>query len=219
MTAASGQLILDLPQRTAQGWSDFLVTGSNEEAVAWLDRWPEWPGPALCLHGPEGAGKSHLLHVWRARTKAVALEPEQLTVEAVPELAAMGAVALDNADRLVQQEPLFHLYNLLAEHGGFLLLAGRKPPRQWPLTLPDLRSRILAAPSAGIQPPDDQLLMAVMAKMFADRQVRVGQDVLFFLAARIERSFSAAERAVAQLDHDSLSGQRPITIRSARAAL
>jgi chromosomal replication initiation ATPase DnaA len=61
--------------------------------------------------------------------------------------------------------------------------------------------------------------MAVMAKMFADRQVRVGQDVLAFLAARIERSFAAAERAVAQLDHDSLSGQRPITVRSARAAL
>ena len=215
----SGQLILDLPLRAAHGWANFLVTDSNIEAVAWLDRWPEWPGPALCIHGPEGCGKSHLLHVWRARTEAVSLRPEELTAEAVSELAAKGAVALDEADQLGDPEPLFHLYNLLAEHGGFLLLAGRKPPRQWPLTLPDLRSRLLAAPSVGIQPPDDRLFMAVMAKMFADRQVRVGQDVLAFLAARIERSFAAAERAVAQLDHDSLSGQRPITVRSARAAL
>ena len=215
----SGQLILDLPLRAAHGWANFLVTDSNIEAVAWLDRWPEWPGPALCIHGPEGCGKSHLLHVWRTRTEAVSLRPEELTAEAVPELAAKGAVALDEADQLGDPEPLFHLYNLLVEHGGFLLLVGRKPPRQWPLTLPDLRSRLLAAPSAGIQPPDDRLFMAVMAKMFADRQVRVGQDVLAFLVARIERSFAAAERAVAQLDHDSLSGQRPITVRSARAAL
>ena len=108
---------------------------------------------------------------------------------------------------------------MLAEHGGFLLLASRKPPIQWGLSLADLRSRVLAAPSVGILPPDDRLFMAVMAKMFADRQVRVGQDVLLFLAARIERSFAAAERAVTRLDHNSLSGQRAITVRSARALL
>ena len=60
------QLILELPLRTAQGRADFLVTGSNADAVAWLDRWPDWPGPAMCIHGPEGCGKSHLLQVWCA---------------------------------------------------------------------------------------------------------------------------------------------------------
>ena len=58
-----------------------------------------------------------------------------------------------------------------------------------------------------------------MAKMFADRQVRVNQDVLTYLAARIERSFLAAEAAVVQLDQASLSGNRPITVPLARAAL
>ncbi|MBT4487732.1 MAG: DNA replication protein [Rhodospirillaceae bacterium] len=213
------QLILELPLRTAQGRADFLVTGSNADAVAWLDRWPDWPGPAMCIHGPEGCGKSHLLQVWCAQTKAIAIVPAQLTTASVPNLAARGAIALDMADAVVDPEPLLHLYNLLAEHGGFLLLASRKPPIQWGLSLADLRSRVLAAPSVGILPPDDRLFMAVMAKMFADRQVRVGQDVLLFLAARIERSFAAAERAVTRLDHNSLSGQRAITVRSARALL
>lgn len=218
MTAAE-QLILELPIREARGRADFLVTSSNAEAVAWLDRWPDWPGPALCLYGPEACGKSHLAHVWCARTGAVAITPEQLNHGAVPDLAARGAVAVDIADTLTNPEPMFHLYNLLAEMGGFLLLTGRKPPKRWRLALPDLRSRVLAAPAIGIQAPDDHLLMAVMAKMFADRQVRVGEDVLSFLAARIERSFAAAEWAVARLDHASLSGQRPITVRSASAAI
>lgn len=219
--SATQQLVLDLPARKAQGRADFLVTDSNSEAVAWLDRWPDWPGHALCLFGPQGCGKSHLLHLWRARARARPLTTAQLLAGDVPEIAAHGAVALDDAVGLEgdAQKMLLHLYNLLREQGGFLLLAARHPPMRWRLSLPDLRSRLLAAPAVGIQAPDDQLLLAVMAKMFADRQVRVGPDVLSYLAARIERSFAAAEAAVVELDRASLSGQRPITVPLARAAI
>jgi len=220
---STGQLILELPARKAQGRADFLVTDSNADAVAWLDRWPDWPAHALCLFGPEGCGKSHLLHLWCVRTKARRITPAQLLDANVLELAALGAVALDDAGSdggdVIAAEPLLHLYNLLREQGGYLLLAARQPPKQWQVSLPDLRSRILAAPAVGIQAPDDQLLVAVMAKMFADRQVRVGRDVLSYLAARIERSFAAAETAVIKLDRISLSGQRPITVPLARAAM
>ena len=36
----------------------------NEAAVAWLDRWPHWPAPALVLWGPAGSGKTHLAQVF-----------------------------------------------------------------------------------------------------------------------------------------------------------
>ncbi len=216
---ATRQMTLDLPVRTARQSADFLVTDSNADAVAWLDQWPDWPAPALSLYGPEGSGKSHLLHLWCERTKGRRITPAQLDADSVPELAGFGAVALDGADRIAMAAPLLHLYNLLAEQGGFLLLAARMPPRQWQLPLADLRSRLLAAPAVGIHPPDDQLLAAVMAKRFADRQVRVGDDVLSYLVARIERSFAAADEAVARLDQASLSGQRPITVPLARAAI
>ena len=39
------QLSLDLGQRPALDREDFLVAPSNETAVAWIDRWPDWPGP------------------------------------------------------------------------------------------------------------------------------------------------------------------------------
>ncbi|MDP6343013.1 MAG: DnaA/Hda family protein [Alphaproteobacteria bacterium] len=216
---AKGQLVLDLPVRPALGREDFLVADCNAEAVAWLDRWPDWPAPALCLYGPAGSGKSHLLGVWRARSEALGVAVDGLRQDAVPALAARGAVALDGADGAGDGVALLHLYNLLREGGGWLLLTGRRPPRQWRLRPPDLESRLLAAPAVAIGPPDDPLLMAVLAKMFADRQVRVGQDVLSYLVPRMERSFAAANRLVAALDGASLSGRRPITVPLARQVL
>jgi chromosomal replication initiation ATPase DnaA len=63
---APAQIPLDLPHRPAMGAADFLVASCNRDAVAWLDRWPDWPATALVIHGDEGCGKSHLTHVWQA---------------------------------------------------------------------------------------------------------------------------------------------------------
>ena len=51
------QLAFDLEHRPALGEEDFLVAESNAGAVAWIDRYPDWPGPALVLSGDQGAGK------------------------------------------------------------------------------------------------------------------------------------------------------------------
>ena len=49
----TAQLPLELAPRPALGREDFLVAPSNEVAVAWIDRWPDWPGPALGEHNRE----------------------------------------------------------------------------------------------------------------------------------------------------------------------
>ena len=54
----------------AMGREDFLVSPSNADAVAWIDRWPDWPGPALVIVGPPGSGKTHLGQVWRQQAGA-----------------------------------------------------------------------------------------------------------------------------------------------------
>jgi chromosomal replication initiation ATPase DnaA len=210
------QYPLPLPHRTALGRAEFLVAPANEEAVAWLDRWPDWPAPALVLAGPAGSGKTHLAHVFRARAGAVFLAPEGLA-EALPNLAARAAI-LDRGER-ADEESLLHLYNLLAERGGHLLILAREPPSRWGVALADLRSRLLTAPVARLSPPDDALLEALLVKLFADRQVRPPAELVTWLVAHIERSCEAATAAVATLDRAALAAKRPVSVALARASL
>ncbi|MGH7186922.1 MAG: HdaA/DnaA family protein, partial [Pseudomonadota bacterium] len=118
------QLILDLPHRPASGADDFLVAPSNAEAVAWLDRWPDWAAPGLALHGPTGCGKTHLLRVWQARSGAGLIQPTDLGGLDFSGLAiAPEPMAVDACEEALPERALLHLYNLLAGTGGCLLLA------------------------------------------------------------------------------------------------
>lgn len=211
------QLPLDLAHRPALGRDDFLVAPANAEAVAWLDRWPNWPAPALVLTGPAGSGKTHLAQVFAARSGAVVLE--DLAASRLPDLLGRARAAILEEARTAPEEALLHLYNLLAERGGHLLLPAREPPARWGIALADLRSRLLAAPVAALQPPDDSLLAALLVKLFADRQLAVGAEVLAYLVPRLERSFDAAARVVTALDRAALAAHRPVTVPLAREVL
>lgn len=200
--------------------ADFLVASCNRDAVAWLDRWPEWPAPALIVYGPEGCGKTHLTHVWRARSHAVTVDRAALSVAAVPDLVGSArACIVEDADGTVDEEALLHLYNLLAEEGGHLLLTAGAPPARWNIALPDLASRLAAAVAVEVGAPDDALIGAVLIKQFADRQIEVDAAVPSFLLARMERSFAAARRIVAALDAAALAEKRRITVPLAREVL
>lgn len=210
------QQALDLPVEPRFGRAEFLVSDSNRAAFDWLERWPDWPARALVLHGPPGCGKTHLAHLWRERSNAAWLSGEAV---ATADPAALGSVlAIDDAD-LAAERPLLHLYNHALEQGGSLLLTMAAPPASLPIALADLASRLRALPVAGIAPPDDALLSAVLLKHFADRQVLVAPGVVAYLVPRIERSFSAAASCAAELDRRALAAGRPVTIRLARSLL
>ena len=214
------QIPLDLPHRPAMGAADFLVAPCNRDAVALLDRWPAWPGPALVVHGPEGCGKTHLTHVWRALSGAAAIARHALKPDAVPDLlGGARAAVVEDADAGVDERALLHLHNLLAEDGGHLLLTARTAPAEWGVALPDLASRLAAAMSVAVGAPDDALIGAVLVKHFADRQLSVDPAVVTFLLARMERSFAAVRSLSAALDAAALAAKRRITVPLARDVL
>jgi len=82
----------------------------------------------------------------------------------------------------------------------------------WSTELPGLRSRFAILPAMDVGAPDDSLLGAVLAKMFFDRQLLVGQGVIAYLLTHMERSFSAARRIVTTLDSQALAAKRHIIV-------
>ncbi|MEO5375071.1 MAG: DnaA/Hda family protein [Alphaproteobacteria bacterium] len=213
------QLPLDLGHRPALGREDFLVAPGNAEAVAWLDRWPDWPAGRLCLHGPSGCGKSHLVQAFTARSGAEVVAAGSLSHDDPPRLARAAAIVVEDADQGVDETALMHLYNLVAEQGRTLLLTGRQPPGRWDVVLPDLRSRLATVTAVAITAPDDAVMAAVMVKLFADRQLAVGPEVVAYLTARMERSFAAARTVVATIDALALARRRPVTVPLVAEAL
>ena len=55
-----------------------------------------------------------------------------------------------------------------------------------------------------------------MAKQFADRGLEVNEDVLRYVAARVERSFATAAEMVARIDRAALAQQRKVTLAMVR---
>ncbi|MSU91364.1 chromosomal replication initiator DnaA [Rhodobacteraceae bacterium 2CG4] len=213
------QLALDLGRRPALGRDAFLVSSANAAALAAIDAWERWPGGKQALVGAAGTGKTHLAHVWAESAGALvvpaaapgpdALDARLLAVEDV------GRIAGDRA----AEERLFHIHNAVLARGGRLLLTGRAPPSRWPLVLPDLASRVAAAGVARLDPPDEALMAGVLLKLFADRHIRPRPGLIGWLVPRLERSFAAAEAAVARLDQAALSQNRAVGVRLAARTL
>ena len=114
------QLSFDLPARAAMGAADFAVSDCNRDAVAWLDRWPDWPGAILAIYGPAGCGKTHLAHVWQTRSAARFLD------QGFSGRPPDGNLVLDGAR--LPEEDLFHLINHIRAAGHSLLILDREAP-------------------------------------------------------------------------------------------
>jgi len=212
MSDSPEQLTLELPHRAADGAEDFLVSGCNEAAVLAIDRWPDWPHPAMAVVGPPGSGKTHLVNVWRTRSGAFVVPASELSEDAASRFGERKAIAIEDIDRGIADERVFfHILNMAAEHRLSVLLTSRQAPGELGIALPDLRSRLRAAPVLNIATADEALLRALLVKLFADRQLVVEPHVVSYLALRIERSAEAAARAVAEIDRLALASRRKVT--------
>src|SRR3546814_11784448 len=111
-----GQLSLGLALPVSWSREDFLVAAGNEAALGWLDRWPDWPNQALVLHGAAGSGKTHLAHIWAARSHARLIVPADLAKDAVDALARPPLV-LDAAHAGADPVALFPSVHLMPQPG------------------------------------------------------------------------------------------------------
>ena len=201
------QFTLPLSLPVTYSVENFFVSESNRDAHAWVMRWPDWPVHALIIAGPSGSGKSHLAHMWVARSHAVVMAADALAPE-----AAVTHVLVEDIERCTNERALFHLFNHCKENKVSLLMTSAKEPNALPFALPDLTSRLKATTLATICAPDDALLAASLRKQFNDRQLIVDDEVLAYIAARMERTLSGVKQVVESLDALALAERKSITI-------
>ncbi|MEL6921041.1 MAG: DnaA/Hda family protein [Pseudomonadota bacterium] len=216
---APQQLTFDMGLGPSLSRDDLVVSPSNRAAIHQIDAWPDWISPITIVVGDSGSGKTHILSAWQTKAVAYACQRERLD-EAI-EAAQHGVpVAIDDLIIYPSNETeLFHLINTVRQTGTSLMATMHRAPNMAAIETPDLASRLRAATSIAIEQPDDDLLRAVFAKLFADRQVSVDPDVVDYCIARMPRSLQAVVDLVAKLDEAALSKKRAFTTRLAGEVL
>lgn len=222
------QLPLAFEHKPFLGKEDFMVAGCNAEAFAFVEKWPDWPFFALCLYGPEGSGKTHLANMFSNNVsiatnypyKIPYIKAQELTLDMPPKLFAKhNCLIVEGLSDNINNEAMFHLYNLYRNEGGFILFTSETAPARLNISLPDLRSRLNIIPSVEIKEPDDDLLSALIVKLFMDRQVVITQEVLNYIVQNMRRSFAFARKLVIETDNISLARKRAISIPIVKEAI
>ncbi len=210
------------------GRADFMENQCNREALQAIERWPEWPFFALVLYGPTGCGKSHLAHIFTQRVAACCQRPIPVAminaldvkVNKVERLHRENpCLVVENLTPRADNEALFHLFNLYQNEGGYILFTAAQAPARLKFRLPDLQSRLNMIPSIVIEEPDDEMLSVLVMKLFNDRQIIISPEVLTYIVHHMQRSFSYAQKLVAEIDAISLARKRAVSIPIVKEAL
>lgn len=202
--------------------------GANAAALGYVERLCEadagWTESLIYLWGGEGVGRSHLLQAaclrFEQRGESAVYLPLAEVADYGPELLdnleQCGLVCLDDLDAVVGraewEEALFHLFNRLRDAGRCLLLAAAAAPRELPVGLADLQSRLTLALVFQLHALSDEEKLRALQLRASRRGLHLTDEVGRFILTRGERSMSALFELLERLDQASLQAQRKLTI-------
>ncbi len=216
----SQQLTFSLSFKEALEKEDFFLSECNLNASAVLGDWENWAYGIMVLVGPKYSGKTHLCSAWSKETNALRINVKEV-YDNLDQCLRIDFVCIEDIDKVKNlekktkqqtEEALFHLINHFVQRGKKALFSAKEMPNQWRLSLKDLESRMLSFNKVSIKEPDDKLILALLLKLFNDRQVTLGHNELHHIASRIDRSFSGMYEFVQLLDKKSLALQRKINL-------
>ena len=206
---------------------DNFVPGGNGPAVRAVRESAAGRGDRyLCLAGPAGTGKTHLLVAAARAVEGFYLDPggEPGIGPAVTEsLEAAHLVCLDGvgaaAGRPDWEEALFRLFNALESAGTPLIVADRAPPGRLGFRLPDLASRLASGPVLRIAALGEPELGEVLVTRARARGIELPREVAAYLVTRERRDVPHLLALLDRLDRHSLAARRPVTIPFVRSLM
>lgn len=163
---------------------------------------------AACHHAEVQGGSAQYLPL----AELQAAEPAAL----LEGLESLDLVCLDDLQEVLGradwERALFHFFNLMRDSGRRVLMGARNSPRQLPVALADLQSRLNWGLVYQVQPLDDDSKCAALQARASDLGLELSPEVARFILSRSARDSQKLFAALRLLDRVSLEEQRRLTI-------
>ena len=215
----SDQLILKFPEHRAYKKEDFYVSPSNQEAYDFINNWPKWIKRIVNIFGPSGSGKSHLSSILKTKTKCLEISANELNEDIIFEFKTKEVLIIENFSEKIPEELLFSLWNIALQDNKYFLINSIKPISSYKFKLPDLTSRVKSSLNIGIKLPSDDLISAIIAKNFSDKQIMVEEKHIDYIIKRIDRSYEKISQFILTLDRYSLKKGSPFGLKLIKEVL
>ncbi len=215
----SDQLILKFPEHRAYKREDFYVSPSNQEAYDFINNWPKWIKRIVNIFGPSGSGKSHLSSILKTKTKCLEILGNELNENIIFEFKTKEVLIIENFNEKISEELLFSLWNIALQDNKYFLINSIKPISSYKFKLPDLTSRVKSSLNIGIKLPSDDLISAIIAKNFSDKQIMVEEKHIDYIIKRIDRSYEKISQFILTLDRYSLKKGSPFGLKLIKEVL
>lgn len=194
-------------------WSDFVESSENREAISYLTKWPHWNSNGLVISGNHGVGKSHLAALWGQSANAVYILKKSLDFNPRDLFENDCNFIIDNfQDFLVNQDWLFHFYNIAKEKNRFFVILDTLSPKSWNISLKDLNSRLMTIPVIFIKDHSDELLFKVTKKLLKDFDMLISDKTIEYILKISERNISTISKTLKILDKLALQEKKIINI-------
>ncbi len=212
-----------LPLRLADHavFESYLSAG-NETLVATLVELADGQGDQGCwIWGPASTGKTHLLQATseRAGDRSVYVPLGSMagvTPGILEGLASRDLICLDDIDAVAGsaswEEALFSLCNEALDSGSALLVSAGMSPRECPIALPDLQSRLARLAPFQIYALNDEQRVAALQLRARHRGLELPDDTAHFLLNRSRRDMASLYELLDKLDLEALRAKRRLTI-------
>ncbi len=217
--ADGGQLHFAFPSPEI-GFSDLIETPANRSALQAIGNWRAWPGPVLCLAGPPKCGATTTARAWAREVGAAFYAAKTFDAAPLNEIEAASArMVIDDASEIGCGDRLLSVLNFAAGQTGRLLLTAHSRPSAWCSVSADLASRLGALPVVEIGPPDEEMIARRLVAGGARRHLKLSENAVRYLTARLDRSYAEVERFIEALDLAVRRTGRPPTRSLAREVL